>query len=437
MIYIWAPYHNPRLEYILRYIFTQRLEIDWKLIHNVSEIPSGEPTIFYSEKSRSDFCIYDSGLLNENKIRNFEPELRITEEKIELFPAIDSSFTLDFDVFSAVFYFLSRYEEYLNYESDIHGRFDTLNSFAFKHSFHQRALVDEYILYFRALLKNAFPDLHLKNDSFDYRITVDVDMVFSYKGKGFLRNSGGAIRDLLNGRFAAYLKRYLVLLGLHQDPYYTFDKLDALNAKSAYPLRYFVLFADKRSQYDKNISRNHEKTRKILKKLSAKNPLGLHPSYSGHANVQIHKEEKLALENLCGLEINSCRQHYLKMTLPETYERLYEMGFTEDYTMGFASIPGYRASTSRPFPFFNLSKNESLDFMIHPFSVMDGSYKDYNEQSTDNVLDALCRDIDYLQQIGGRFCILIHNETLSESKRWKGWSTMLEKLLNYLNNKAI
>lgn len=435
MIYIKSAYHSPRLEFILKFIFRQRLDVDFTLTTN-NDIPENAFCIDYSETSKANFSIFDSGLLAENEIREFEPEIHLDKDRIRLFPANIEAFTFDFDIFSAVFYLISRYEEYLPYQKDPHGRFDTAVSFAYRNNFHQRALVDEYIIELRDALEKKFHGIVLKTDNFDYRITIDVDMIFSYKGKGFARNTAGWFRDLIKGRIISFLSRPWVLLGLMKDPYDTFEKIDQLKNASAFPFHFFILFAGKWGEFDKNTHRNHKKSKQKLTNLVKNNEVGLHPSYAGHIDSNIHLEEKSALENACGEEIVNCRQHYLKMDLPDTYENLMAMGFTDDYTMGFASIPGYRASTSRPFPFFNLKKNEASDFMVHPFSVMDGSYKDYHELKPEAVLEKLKKDISYLKQINGRFCILIHNETLSETKRWRGWSAMLNQLMSVLKSNA-
>ena len=45
-----------------------------------------------------------------------------------------------FDVFSASFYLVSRYEEYLPYVKDMYERFQAENSLAYKHNFYKNQL---------------------------------------------------------------------------------------------------------------------------------------------------------------------------------------------------------------------------------------------------------------------------------------------------------
>lgn len=52
---------------------------------------------------------------------------------------------LPFDIFAAVFYLLSRYEEYLPHTKDMYGRYAHENSLAFREGFLNTALVNRWI----------------------------------------------------------------------------------------------------------------------------------------------------------------------------------------------------------------------------------------------------------------------------------------------------
>ena len=63
---------------------------------------------------------------------------------------------LPFDIFSAAFYLLSRYEEYLPHVKDNFGRFTKNDSISFKHDFLNQPVVDIWASYFKNELKNIF-----------------------------------------------------------------------------------------------------------------------------------------------------------------------------------------------------------------------------------------------------------------------------------------
>lgn len=433
MILLRSEYISPRLLYVANYIFTYRMGLPCRIVLSDYVAKEDEFVVNYLKEAKDSFSVFNSNFLKEEKIPEFYPEFLEKNNDIFLFPITKNEFSFQFDVFSAVFYMISRYEEYLPYQKDAHARFDTQASFAFKHGFHERAVVDEWIQLFKQKLKLRYPQLKIQVDKFEYQITVDVDMAYSYLCKGFTRNAAAWMRDLFKGRFNEFFRRPLVLLHLMKDPYDTFSFIDEINTKLQNSIHFFVLTASQRSKYDKNSQLQCKKFRNLIKKLAENYPLALHPSYYSLENPALYSEEKQALEKICNKEISSSRQHYLRMKIPNSYEQLINNGFLDDYSMGFASIPGYRAGTSKPFPFFNLKTNLQTTLTIHPIALMDGSYKDYNALDNKEIIQVIEEKIAYLKSINGKFCLLIHNETLSESKRWKAWRTLLDNTIEILN----
>ena len=61
-----------------------------------------------------------------NQIENFKIFFQSPSKENNEFP---------FDIFSATFYLLSRYEEYLPHEKDEYGRYSHLNSLAYNENF--------------------------------------------------------------------------------------------------------------------------------------------------------------------------------------------------------------------------------------------------------------------------------------------------------------
>ena len=68
-----------------------------------------------------------------------------------------------FDIFSAVFYLLSRYEEYLPHKKDMYGRYAHENSLAFKEGFLNLPLINIWLEDFKNVLKKKFPSLIIHN----------------------------------------------------------------------------------------------------------------------------------------------------------------------------------------------------------------------------------------------------------------------------------
>ena len=70
------------------------------------------------------------------------------------------------DILAAAFYLLSRYEEYLPFEADEHGRFPAHQSLAYKTGFLQRPIIQEWSVFFADHLKSLFPKLQIQPPSY-------------------------------------------------------------------------------------------------------------------------------------------------------------------------------------------------------------------------------------------------------------------------------
>ena len=194
---IFTSFNNAKLRYTLDYIFDERLGCGY--VMNPADAASAEIIISYGKNQTSNISIPDSRFLHPKGISAQITEVVIDDEKnICLFP-INGSYDFSFDVFAAIFFMLSRYEEYTSLERDKHGRFDLQHSIAFKNNFHLRAVVDEWIIMLRNRLLKHIPERQFKIEEPTFSLTVDVDMMFSYRTKGILRNLAGWCHGWLQG----------------------------------------------------------------------------------------------------------------------------------------------------------------------------------------------------------------------------------------------
>ena len=143
------------------------------------------------------------------------------------------------------------------------------------------------------------------------------------------------------------------------------------------------------------------------------------------------KEEVERLSNVLKREVTKSRQHFLRMTLPISYQQLIELDIKDDYTMGYASQVGFRAGVATPFRFYDLEKDVITLLTVHPFAVMDGTLKDYLNVSTRESYNIITKVIDEVKKVNGTFIFLTHNETLGGQKRWVGWPDLYRKVLEY------
>ncbi len=284
-----------------------------------------------------------------------------------------------FDIFAAIFYLISRYEEYLAHKLDKHGRYPATASAASSYAFLQQPVVDEWICSFRKILEQQ-SRLSLPQKQFSCRFSYDIDIAWKFRNKGAGRTYGGYLRDLLLLRWPSVVARKAVLSGKVRDPYDCFDWLDGLHRHYKIQPLYFMLLG-RGSAYDKNADPDLPAMKALLASIAAQYETGIHPSYLSHQSEQILQEELRLLALSSNRPVTQSRQHYIKFTLPDTYRILVRAGITDDYSMGYASANGFRAGTSNAFYWYDLKGETVSSLRVHPFAFMDATSKFYSGSS--------------------------------------------------------
>ena len=430
MIAIYTPYHSNRIKYVLDYIFEQQFGCDYLLLDSPILNDSAIVHVNYSNTFLDGWLnISPSGLLDEVGIRHIE----INFKKVNsLFLMFADDTDLGFDIFSAIFYCLSRYEEYQATELDQHKRFSYKQSILFKQNILEIPLVDCWVNYFQSHLEVLYPGVYaLKKTNFKVKPTIDIDAVFTYKGKGFKRQLGGFMRDLSQLKWTQLSKRVGVIFFGKKDPFDNFEYQLEMLKKAGLKANYFIQVG-KYGPYDKNIVPQNKAFQKVLIRLLEEgHSVGLHPSYDSFLNKEIIAIEKAMLENIIGETVVKSRQHYLRFSLPQTYNDLIGLGIQEEYSMGYSEVSGFRASTSKPFYWYNLALEELTSLEVVPFSAMDVAYKEFMKLTPTESIKSIDLMRHQIEETIGCFCFVFHNESLSDYDTWKGWRAVFE---NWLRN---
>jgi len=432
---VFSEYITPRLTYTLNQVLKKQLGIEYSYTNDFEAFcHANTPKINYSNlPTDSGFHIIPEGLLFENNIRKDKPALFINNEVPYIFNQDVSD--LNFDIFSAVFWFLSRYEEYQEYTPDTHNRFAATESFAFKNNLLNRPIIDEWIQHFGELLEKKFERFQVKQNKFSALTTIDVDSPWCYRNKGIYRNTAGLFRDVLKGKFNDVIFRIKVLLNILPDPWYNFDWIMQMADKNNTQLMFFIHVGDYGS-YDKTVNYKSKAFINFVKTTAGKAEIGLHPSYKAANNKTIFHEELKRLSAITTTNVLKSRQHYLVFSTANYYPQLVDLGITDDYSMGFADKAGFRAGTSNPFYFFDLIKNEETNLLIHPFVVMDRTLNSYESKSVEKSIESVKSLITTIKKVNGTFVSLWHNESLSNRHEWMGWQSFYQHITEYLSNKS-
>lgn len=356
----------------------------------------------------------------------FEEEIHpISLDKVTMDDIEFMSFNKSPDLVASIFFVLSRYEEYWKVERDEHNRFPALCSMQSVFGWLDEPICDRWAL---SLLQ--FIGINSVTASeFNIQPTFDIDSTFAYKGKGAFRTTAGILKDLSKGRINRVKDRIQVLIQKRKDPFDTFDQITQIAEQ--YPeTRCFWLLADF-GTYNKNLSHTNPQQGEIISKLSSACEIGIHPGYETYMNATNLALEIHRLTSLTKKEIKISRQHFLRLSIPETYNHLTEHNIQIDYSMGYAETTGFRMGTARQTPWFNLKTNEITSLQLQPFCYMDGTLNEYMKLSPNQAIEEVKRLKALVKEYGGTFSFIWHNETLGFKHHWKTWEPVFEECISY------
>ncbi len=431
MLLVYTHKITHRNKYIFNLMFKDILGIDFSLTTDAEELKRYEGAkLSYTYNPVADELFFIS--------RNLLFETGINEQNISVFDfnnnkvffATGKLSALPFDVFAASFYLVSRYEEYLPHIRDEHDRFDAKDSLAFMNDFLHKPIVNSWALLMKELIQKRYPSIFFPEKKFEFISTLDIDNAYAYREKGFTRSLGGYFKSISEGDFSEILERTRVLLGMQKDPYDTYDFQLEIFKKYKFKSIYFFLLGDY-GPNDKNLPIESIKFQSLIKMLADYAQVGIHPSYGSNSSKAQLKKEIGRLSNVLHRDVTKSRQHFLKLRMPETYRNLIDNDITDDYTMGYASQVGFRASICTPFNFYDLDTELETKLKIHPFAVMEGTLKYRMKIQPPDGIIKIKSLIDEVRAVNGVFISLWHNDTLNDRKIWKGWKSVYEEMVIY------
>jgi hypothetical protein len=427
MLLIYIPENSERCQYVLELIFKLELGIEYHIVtdYKLFNLHREEKINYSNSRLPDSFFVNAAPLLFEKEIR--QQNIIITQKDQVKVLFINEDCDLGFDIFSSVFYMVSRYEEYLSFTPDNHGRFKASDSLAFKHNFLQQPIVNIWIDIFKNILRQRFPSLKIKTSSFNAIITYDIDVAYKFKGRNAFRTLGSTAKDILKLKLKNMYQRLVTLLNIQKDPWDVYSYLRETVLTANLKSIFFFLVADK-STNDRNLDYKNPLMKSLVKKAMEFSDVGIHPSYDSSEFPEKIVIEKERLEQISGKKIIKSRQHYLKFVLPDTYRSLLAAGITEDYSMGFSEIAGFRAGTCKSFYFYDLKEEKTTRLKIFPVTMMEGSFIK-NKTGLKQSLQEILNLINEVKKVQGTFISIWHNHTVSETSEYRAWKKIHDKMI--------
>ena len=375
--------------------------------------------------------------------------LQIWEEAPILFgnPLVeefDDTRIIHSDLIASTYFLITRYEEMVRHEvRDMYGRFPGKESLPYRAGFIDSPLVDEYSKLLRIQLRETGCEVEepLKQIQKIY-LTHDVDQISHYRNfRGFMGGILRGIRWPKEGNTA--IKSYFG--GLRNDPWYTFPwlfKLDntvrqVLGNDRCEPIL-FVKVGGGNKKEDKPFITHHIQDFQALLRLCKKKNIniGLHSSYEAGINPLRIADEKKHLERVSKKVVTYNRHHFLDTREPQDMQALINVGITDDFTLGYADVAGFRLGTCRQLKWINPFTQQLTSLTLHPLTIMDSSLSDkrYMYMNSHDAYEYCIRLINMVESWNGELVILWHNTSVEEKAQSYHRKLYLD-IIKYLKTK--
>lgn len=356
---------------------------------------------------------YDS-LLNK-KVFNHESYFK--KEPYLLFPNSNNP-----DWLGTAFYMINSFQEYNNNEIkndyfDKYGRFRYDKSYQNKFDCIEKNLVQECF--------NSFSNEHpIFSESAKAErqtkifISHDIDTIHG----SFLQDGLWAIKK---GRLDIILKLVLneILLNPHWE---NIDKIVKLHSEYDLKSTFFWLATKKMAANGvKNADYSIKKLKNNVLNFSVNN--GLHKScYNSSINEEL---------DMLPFKTNLNRYHFLKFTLPSSWNDIETSKLQFDASLGYAERYGFRNNYGLPFKPYNILTQTSYGFIEVPLNVMDGTLHRYMKIPLGATAS---RIIDFIEnnKTNSIVSILWHNTYFTEYK-YSGYLKEYKKVLLYLKETGL
>ncbi len=324
---------------------------------------------------------------------------------------------LTIDVFSNTFLLLSGYQEFISNDLDIHSRFKYQNSIQYIHNFVDTPVVNIYFEIFEKLAKKRGITLQKKVIKEPIVFTHDIDQLRS----GWFEDIGYELRNFsFKSPFNISKSLFTKLFGLKDSYHQAYDKM--LTIEKKHQVSAISFFMTEKSKKDADYDIQRVKYQKLIK--NSHNEIGLHPGYYTYNNFE-NFEKQLRILSSFDFNVSKVRQHFLKFSIRETPYIHNKNKISEDYSLGFAEMYGFRNSIALPFYLYDFNKNKAHPTIEIPLFFMDGTISHYRkdknrEEEFGKVLQSANK---ILTLFSCKFSVLFHNTVFSE-KKYKGFTKL-------------
>ncbi len=326
------------------------------------------------------------------------------------------------DLIASTYFLISRYEEMVRKEvRDEHQRFPGKESLPYRAGFIDRPIIEEWGVFLRAKLREVGFDIIEPAEKIDkVYLTHDVDTLAHYRNiRGVLGGIWRGIRRPSEAKnaFNSFFG------GLVFDPWYTFpylfnldqDLLKELGSEHCEIITFLRPSSSKKKEDKPYVNLLHPDYQELIRYVNKKNIIiGMHSSYAAGCYPELIEDEKKRLEKIIKEDVFYNRHHFLNNRNPDDFEHLIKAGITDDFSMGYADMAGFRLGTCKAVKWINPVKKELTTLKLHHLTIMDVtlSEKKYMYMNAHDALQYCQSLIQTVKKFNGEITLLWHNNNV-------------------------
>ncbi|WP_040357854.1 polysaccharide deacetylase family protein [Capnocytophaga sp. oral taxon 338] len=423
MLLIYTEKKSPRFMYICEHIFINMLGLSIEITTDLETfVKSDESKLSYAKSPiGSEFFIKNFGLLFQKGVQPIE--LLMEEwEGIPYFFATKKG-SLPFDILSASFFLLTRYEEYLHHEKNPTQPFTATNSIGYQYHFLEIPIVDIWVSRLKKALQEKYPNLEFASGEGATISVIEVAKAFKYKHKGILRTLLRGIAYFFTLQWTPLRQLIRVVIGKRKDPYDFYEALIAYFEEKKLHPTFFFLLGDY-NYYDQGLSYNNVKYKYLIKHVADYAIVSVLGSYDAIFHQEILSKERERMINIINRPVRRFRSNNNLLPLPELYRNLADSEFKEDYTMCYPTHLGFRSGTCTPYIFYDIRLEVQIPILVHTCVL---HWQQIDKQCPKEMFYKIEKIKQQTQELGGNFVSIFSPEYLSKApNRFSIYKTIQE-----------
>jgi len=412
---------TPRIKYIFSFIFKDILKTEVEFTSNSQYfLQSEQVKISYGDETLGDELFFKSTpLLFSNKLEEIKLK-SISFGDYQVPFAVEGS-ALTFDVFAASFFIISRYEEYLHQKVSATD-FNPTKSRQHKWQVLNRPVIDEWALIIKSMIRKKHPNFKFHEKKFHHQPTINFNITPKMP-KGVLNKTRFIFSSVFKKENSYFRSKFDQLTGVDVKSEEVLDQVNGLFRTKRHQPLYFVDF--------QQIPLAHSNVNVISKALTAKAVGLLRPCASDKQKISEIKDGLAKLKKIRPNIIPLSSQQLEILKFPICYLNILNSGITTDYSMGYSTVPGFRAGTCTPFNWYDLQLEKVTPLTVNPYCLTDHVLQ---YLTTDAAIKTVNQYVDAVKVVNGTFHSSWQLKSLSENPRYKKLKRVFNEMLNYAGN---